>query len=113
MAISTLLNLPSAARASYSSGQIVLPNYVGLVLDVDFNVTTIVSGTVTFKIQRVGVDGVLYVVWQPTAISVAGPLSQSIGPGLQTQADFGQILQIDMVNTASITFSASVQARGF
>jgi hypothetical protein len=119
MAVQTLLNLPSAARASYTSGPIILPNYNNLVLDCDFNVTAFTGGTaptVTFKVSRVGADGILYQVWQPTAISAAGPLSQSIGPGYQTAVDLGDTFQIDMVVTGaptSITFSGSVKAKGF
>ena len=119
MAVTTVLNLPSAARATYSSGPVTLPNYNNLVVDFDFNVTVFTGGTtptVTFKVSRVGVDGILYQVWLPTAISAAGPLSQSIGPGYQTAADLGSQVQIDMIVTGaptSVTFSASIQARGF
>lgn len=119
MAVSTVLNLPSAARATYTSGPLALPNYNNMVLDFDFNVTALTGGvspTVTFKISRVGVDSVLYSVYSPAAISAAGVFSQSIGPGYQTAVDLGAQFQIDMVLTGgptSITFSASVQARGF
>ena len=116
MAVTTLLNLPSAARASYSSGPITRPPGAGLVLDLDISVTALTGGTtptVTFKVSRVGADGVLYQVWQPTALSAAGVFSQTIGPGGQTNADLGATFQIDMVVTGaptSITFSLSAQA---
>ena len=119
MAVQTLLTLPSAARAAYSSGPLTMPNYNGLVLDFDISVTALTGGTtptVTFKVSRVEPDGVLYQLWQPTAISAAGVFSQSIGPGEQTSVDPGAQVQIDMVLTGaptSITFSLTVQARGF
>ena len=90
-----------------------------LVIDIDINVTALTGGTiptVTFKVARVEADGVLYQLWQPTALLAAGAFSQSIGAGCQTNADPGDIIQIDMVLTGaptSITFSLSVKARGF
>ena len=119
MAVTTLLALPSAARATYSSGPIVLPNYNGLVLDLDVSVTALTGGTsptVTFKVSRVEPDGVVYSVYSPTALSAAGVFSQSIGPGEQTAVDLGDQMQIDMVVTGaptSITFSLTLKARGF
>lgn len=119
MAVATVLNLASAARATYSSGPVALPYYSDMVLDVDFNVTALTGGTsptVTFKVSRVGADGILYQLWLPAAISAAGVFSQSIGVGAQTNADPGDSIQIDMVLTGaptSITFSGSVKARGY
>lgn len=119
MAVETLIALPSAARATYSSGPITLPNYNALVLDLDVSVTALTGGaspTVTFKVSRVEPDGVLYPVYSPAAISAAGVFSQSIGAGGQTAADLGTAFQIDMVLTGaptSITFSLTASARGF
>ena len=119
MAVETLLALSSAARATYSSGPIVLPNYSGLVLDLDISVTALTGGaspTVKFTVSRVEPDGVLYVIYNPTALSAAGVFSQSIGAGEQTAVDLGDTCQIDMVLTGaptSITFSLTLKARGF
>lgn len=119
MSVSTVLTLPSAARATYSSGPITLPNYNDLVLAFDVNVTAFTGGTsptVKFTVSRVGADGVNYVIYNPTALSAAGVFSQSIGVGAQTNADPGDIIQVDMVTTGSptsITFSLSMKARGF
>lgn len=119
MAVTTVLSLASAARATYSSGQITLPILNDLVLDLDINVTALTGGTsptVKFTVSRVGADGVLYVLYNPTALSSAGTFMQSIGVGAQTNADPGASIQIDMVVTGaptSITFSLSLQARGF
>lgn len=119
MAVQTLLTVPSGALATYSSGPVTLPNYNDLVLDIDISVTALTGGvspTVTFKVSRVEPDGVLYQVWQPTALSAAGTFSQSIGLGYQTAVDLGSAFQIDMVLTGaptSITFSLNAKARGF
>jgi len=114
-----LLTLPSAARATYSSGPIATDTQYGQVqlIDLDINVTALTGGaspTVTFKVSRVEADGVLYQLYQPTALSVAGSFSQTIGPGGQTAADLGTQFQIDMIVTGaptSITFSGNVIAR--
>lgn len=118
MAATTLITLPSAARATYSSGAVSLTNFSQVALDIDINVTALTGGSspsVTFKVSRVEADTVLYSVWSPSAITAAGAFSQSIGPGLQTSADFGNTFQVDMVTTGSptsITFSLNVEARG-
>ena len=115
----TVLSLPSVARATYSSGQVPTITASGQVqlLGVDINVTALTGGTsptVTFKLSRVGADGVLYQVWQPTAISAAGVFSTTIGPGCVINADLGDLFQLDMVVTGaptSVTFSASLKAK--
>ena len=115
------LTLPSAARATYSSGP--LPTQQGgfilQAINLDISVTALTGGTtptVTFKVSRVEPDGVLYAVYNPTALSAAGTFSQSIGPGEQTNVDLGDQFQLDMVVTGaptSITFSATVKGKGF
>ena len=118
MAVTTILNLPSAARASYSSGIITLPNYNELVLSLDVNVTALTGGsspTVKFTVSRIGADGVAYVLYSPTALSAAGVFSQSVGHSGQTNADLGDQCRIDMVTTGaptSVTFSLSAKVRG-
>ena len=117
----TVLNLPSSARASYTSGQLSTSTPYGQVqiLNIDINVTALTGGTsptVTFKVSRVGADGILYQAWQPTALSAAGVLSTTIGAGCATNQDLGDLYQIDMVTTGSptsITFSASVKAKAW
>ena len=116
-----VLTLPSAARATYSSGQ--LSTWQGGFLlqsiDLDISVTALTGGTsptVTFKVSRVEPDGVLYAVYNPAAISAAGVFSQSIGPGEQTNADLGSLFQLDMVVTGaptSITFSGNIVGKSF
>ena len=116
-----VLSLPSLARATYTSGQIPTQQggFVLTSINLDISVTALTGGvspTVTFKVSRVGADGVLYSVYNPAAISAAGNFSQSIGPGEQTNADLGALFQIDMVLTGaptSITFSGSVEGKGF
>ena len=115
----TVLSLPSSARATYTSGQLPTTTANGQiqVLAVDINVTALTGGvspTVTFKLSRVGADGVLYQVWLPTALSAPGVLSTTIGPGCVVNADLGDLFQLDMVVTGaptSITFSASLKAK--
>jgi len=119
MSLVTVLNLPSLARASYSSGQLPVATQFGILslIDIDINVTAITGGaspTVTFKFSRVGADGILYQLWQPTPLSAPGTFSQSIGNGAQTNEDLGELFQIDMITTGnptSVTFSLSLTGR--
>lgn len=115
----TILTLASAARATYSSGQLSTTTQYGeiQILNVDINVTALTGGTsptVTFKVSRVGADGILYQAWLPTALSAAGVLSTTIGQSCATNVDLGDLFQIDMVVTGaptSITFSMSLKAK--
>lgn len=105
-----VLNLPSAARATYSA-QFQVGDLRSLSLL--FNVSTFTGGTtptVTFKISAVGADGTLSQLEQVAAISAAGIIAYSIGPGLDSK-EFGNLIQVDMVTTGaptSVTFSASI-----
>lgn len=107
----TVLTLASAARATYTSGPLSVDDLSELAID--FNVTALTGGTtptVTFKISRVGADGVLYQLEQATALSVAGVISYNVGAGLDNKS-FGTQVQVDMVVTGaptSITFSGSM-----
>jgi hypothetical protein len=112
-AATTVLNLASSPRASYSSGALAVGAYTDLALDI--NVTLITGGTaptVTFKLTRIGADGVLYQLYLPSAQS-ATPVSfsTSIGAGLLVNSSFGSQVQLDMIVTGaptSVTFSASL-----
>lgn len=116
-----VLTLPSAARATYTSGPIPTQQggFILQAINLDVSVTALTGGvspTVTFKVSRVEPDGVLYSVYSPAAISAAGTFSQSIGPGEQTNVDLGDQFQLDMVLTGgptSITFSATIKGKGF
>jgi hypothetical protein len=107
-----ILNLASAARATYTSGALAVGQYIELAFDI--KVTALTGGTsptVTFKLSRIGADGQLYQLYLPTAISAAGSFTASIGSGLTTNSSFGNSVQVDMVLTGaptSITFSGSL-----
>jgi len=111
---SVILNLSSAARATYSQQFTGLGGYTELACD--FNVTALTGGTaptVTFKVSRIGADGVLYQLESATALSAAGVISYNIGAGLDNKS-FGDGIQVDMVVTGAptnITFSASIKAK--
>jgi hypothetical protein len=107
----SLATIPSSARATFSQQY-----NVGYVenLAIDFNVTALTGGaapTVTFKISRLGLDGILYQLEQATALSAAGTISYNIGSGFDAKG-FGNTIQVDMVLTGaptSVTFSGSIQ----
>lgn len=115
----TVLNLPSAARATYSSGPLAVGDLLELMLD--FNVTTITGGTtptVQFQLSVIGGDGVLYPIatFPTTAIPAGGGQAnevQGVGSSSYVKAGqtFGNTIQIDMVVTGaptSVTFSGSI-----
>ena len=116
----TVLTLPSLARATYSSGPLptLQSGFYLQLINLDITVTALTGGTsptVTFKVSRLGADGLLYAVYTPTALSAPGVFSQSIGYGCQTNIDLGDTFQLDMVLTGaptSITFSGSVKGKG-
>lgn len=105
-----LLNLPSAARATFTQ-QFAVGGFLSL--SMIFNVTAITGGaapTVTFKVSAVGADGTLVQLEQAAALSAPGIINYSIGPGLDNK-EFGNLIQVDMVLTGaptSVTFSASI-----
>jgi hypothetical protein len=110
----TLATISSAARATFSQQYTVS---VVTELAIDFNVTALTGGaspTVTFKISRVGADGILYQLEQAAALSAAGVISYNIGAGADNKP-FGVTIQVDMVVTGaptSITFSGSIIGKG-
>jgi hypothetical protein len=111
-----VLNLPSAARATYSSGLLNVDSYN--MLAIDFSITAITGGlvpTVSFRISRQGVDGVLYPIFTTTAVSVIGLIPPiSFGPGSSNAQMFGDQVQVDMITTGSptsVTFSASIKGK--
>lgn len=107
---SVLLNLPNAARATFTQ-QFTVGGFTGL--SMIFNVISLNGGTaptVTFKVSAVGADGTLVQLEQATALSAAGVINYSIGVGLDNK-EFGNLIQVDMVTTGaptSINFSASI-----
>lgn len=108
-----VLNIPSAARSSYSSGQLNVGDLVELAID--FNVTAVTS-PITFIISRVGTDGILYEVTQ--TLQALGPrtLSVDVGAGLTANASlgtdqkaFGDLIQVDLQGNG--TFSGSIKGK--
>ncbi len=119
MAFETMVSLPSAARASYSSGPLSTGGAASAVLNLDVSVTALTGGTspnVKFTVSRIESDGVLYPIYNPTPITGPGTFSQSIGTFYQTPADLGDNYQIDMVGggtvpPTSVTFSLTAKVR--
>ncbi len=106
--------LSQASSAQTASGSTAFLNVSSFrELAVDINVTA-VSGTVpscTFKVDRLGADGIWYNVWTSAAITAAGTASTSVGPGLATSASFGDVVRLTWTisgTTPSFTFSASI-----
>lgn len=80
--------------ANGNSGDLFVGDAVALDFDVD--VTAIdAAATLTLFVERKGADGLYYPIYSPTAVTtVPTIISQSIGAGLQTAADFGDLVRI-------------------
>lgn len=123
-AATTLLVVPSAAYTSANTGTAFSTSNITY-LAVDMNVTALTGGTspaVNFFLQRLGADGVWYLVSSLPAISTVSTVTFDVGPGFAstglpngtqhavftTQARFGWTFT---GAPTSVTFSASVVGR--
>lgn len=110
-----VLNLASAARASYTAQQFAVGDLTSL--KIIFNMTAITGGTtptVTFKVSSVGADGTVVQLEQAAAANSAFVFDYNIGPGTDGK-EFGNTIQVDMITTGSptsVTFSASIIGKG-
>ena len=84
-------------------------------LAVDANVTGITgaSPTVQFFIDRKGVDGIYYQIWDSATLNAAGVASDSIGSGLNRAQSIGTAVRFRWILTGggTVTFSASLMAK--
>lgn len=104
--------LPSAARTA--NGDLALSTGVNRYLAVDVDVTA-VSGTaptLTLRLERQGEDGVWYDTgWAPPAVTAAGVVSASVGPGCTTNVVLTDNVRLRWTvggTSPSFTFSASL-----
>jgi hypothetical protein len=104
----TLYTLPAgtnlAAVPGTFSGPLPSGGYREVALDV--NIASFTGGSspsITFTLYRIGADGVLYSIYSGTAITAAGQLSVSVGPGLATAASLGSQIQLNWTVSGSPT----------
>ncbi len=84
-------------------------------LAVDTNVTNITGAapTVQFFIDRKGVDGIYYQIWNSATLNAAGTVSDSIGSGLNHAQSIGTTVRFrwNLTGGGTVTFSASLIAK--
>ncbi len=112
-ASASLLNQVSAAQTTNGNSADLAVTAYGEV-SVDINIT-VISGTVTptavFYVDRKGVDGIYYPLWQSPPQTAVAMVSTSIGPGCAIAQSIGTVIRLRWVITGtspSFTFSASL-----
>lgn len=114
----TVLNRASAAEvAGANSGALVTTNVSRIAVDI--NLTALTGGTaptVTFFLDRQGLDGIWYQVWSSGAKSTAATISTSVGDGCTVSEVIGASVRLrwvfgGTVNPTSVTFSAGILGR--
>ncbi len=111
----TVLNLASQAyTASGNSGQVQTGPLYTLAVDVNVTAASGTSPTLALFVDRLGADGNWYPIWSPTALTAAGQLSTSIGPGCAVAEVPTNNIRLRWVlggTSPSFTFSASIIGR--
>lgn len=111
----TILTQPSAAvTTSGNSGPLQTGPLYTLAVDVNVSAASGTSPTLTLFLDRLGADGVWYPIWSPTAVTAAGTLSTSVGPGCATAEVPTNNIRLRWVlggTSPSFTFSASILGR--
>lgn len=80
--------------ASSNSGVLSVGNYVEIAVDINITGKQGSSPTIQFFIDRLGVDGIYYPLWQSnTQSSSPAQVSTSIGAGLAISQSFGGTVQ--------------------
>lgn len=115
-----LVSLPLAARAT--GLQVILNTNQVTYIAWDTNVTAFTGGTaptIAFTLERLGADGVWYMVYNPTPTGSPQTVSTDIGPGFPNatgtqHAVFTTQARFTVIYTGaptSITYSASLLGR--
>lgn len=111
----TILDLASTAyTASGNSGPLQTGPLYTLAVDVNVTATSGTSPTLTLFLDRLGADGNWYPIWSPTAVTAAGVVSTSVGPGCATAEVPTNNIRLRWVlggTSPSFTFSASIIGR--
>ncbi|SRR6266699_6459131 len=109
----TVLNQASAAQtANGNSADLAVGPYTEVSVDVNITVVSGTAPTLTLFVDRKGLDGIYYPLWQTNAaITVVSQTSTSIGSGCVIAQSLGNTIRLRWVVTGtspSFTFSASI-----
>ena len=101
--------------ASGNSADLSVAGFRELAVDVNVTALTGAGAAVQFFVDRKGVDGVYYQLWSSASLNATGPVSDSIGPGLNKNQSLGMTIRFRWVISGgggnTVTFSASLIAK--
>ena len=109
----TLLNQASAVlTANVNSADFNVAAFKELAIVANVTALTGTNPTIQFFIDRKGVDGIYYQIWNSASINATGTASDSIGPGLNKAQSIGSTIRFRWViggtGGPTVTFSASL-----
>lgn len=105
---------PSTITASGSTNPLQIGAFGALAVDIGVTAASGTSPSIAFFLERQGADANWYAVWSPTALTAAGTISTSIGPGCSTAEILTNTVRLrwEISGTSpSFTFSASIWGR--
>lgn len=102
--------------SSSNSGPLSVGNYVELAVDINITSNQGSSPTIQYFVDRLGVDGIWYPIWQSASINTSTNVtSVSIGTGLNYAESFGGTIRfrwsIGGSSTPGFTYSVSIQSK--
>lgn len=106
----------TAISASGNSGPLTVGNFAEIAVDVNITAKTGTTPTVEFFVDRLGVDGIYYNIYDSGVVSNTAPTtkSDSIGAGLNVNKTFAGTIQFRWVigGSASPGYTYSVSLVG-
>jgi hypothetical protein len=109
--VATLLNQASAVQTTGGVSPDLSTQGI-TTLEVNVDVTAVVSVSLTLFVEGKAADGNWYPLWSSSAIVAAGETSTSIGPGTATEVVLTGTIRFRWALTGtSATFSASIEGR--
>jgi hypothetical protein len=109
----TILNQTSSVQnADGNSADLSVSAFKELAIDINVTALTGTNPTIQFFIDRKGVDGIYYQIWNSASINAASAASDSVGPGLNRAQSLGTTIRFRWViggtGNPTVTFSASL-----
>ena|ERR1700739_3130884 len=103
--------------ASSNSGPLTVGSFAELAIDINITSKQGTTPTVEFYIDRLGVDGIYYNIWDSGIVNNTAPTtkSDSIGAGLNVSKSFAGTIQFRWViggsSSTGYVYSVSLQAK--
>jgi hypothetical protein len=108
----TVLNQASAAViVSGNSADLAVGPYTEVAVDINITAVSGTTPTLQVFVDRKGIDGVYYPLWQSNSVTAIGQVSTAIGSGCTVAQSLGTVVRLRWVLTGtspSFTLSASI-----